>query len=69
MRAVDTDDAQALFISCTNLPTYDLIEPLEAALGKPVLTANQVSVWEGLRIAGDRTVRTGLGTLFRTEAA
>ena len=38
-------------------------------LGKPVLTANQVSVWEGLRIAGDRTLRTGLGTLFRTEAA
>jgi hypothetical protein len=33
---VDTPEAQGLYISCTNLPTYDVIEPLEQALGKPV---------------------------------
>jgi maleate cis-trans isomerase len=52
----------------TALHTVAWLDDLEERLGKPVLTANQVSVWEGLRVAGDRTVRTGLGTLFRTEA-
>jgi maleate isomerase len=46
-RIINADDplAQAIFVSCTNLPTYDLIEPLEQALGKPVLTANQLTMW------------------------
>lgn len=43
--AADHSDAQGIFVSCTNLPTYDLIEPLETALGKPVLTANQLTMW------------------------
>jgi len=45
----DHPDAEAIFVSCTNLPTYDVIEPLEAALGKPVLTANQLTMWACLR--------------------
>jgi maleate isomerase len=45
----DRPDAEAVFVSCTNLPTYDLIAPLEADLGKPVLTANQVTMWASLR--------------------
>jgi maleate isomerase len=52
VRAVDRKDAEAMFISCTNLPTYDIIEPLECALGKPVLTANQVTMWGALRAMG-----------------
>ncbi|MGY4100774.1 maleate cis-trans isomerase family protein [Nocardia sp. R16R-3T] len=46
-RILGADDprAQAIFVSCTNLPTYDVIEPLEQALGKPVLTANQLTMW------------------------
>ncbi|MGH3626971.1 MAG: maleate cis-trans isomerase family protein [Sciscionella sp.] len=45
----DHPDAEAIFVSCTNLPTYDLIEPLEQQLGKPVLTANQLTMWDCLR--------------------
>ncbi|HEU0128158.1 MAG TPA: Asp/Glu racemase [Pseudonocardiaceae bacterium] len=52
VRSVDRKDAEAMFISCTNLPTYDIIEPLERALGKPVLTANQVTMWGALRAMG-----------------
>jgi len=52
VRQVDTPDAQALYISCTNLPTYDVIAPLERALGKPVITANQVTMWSALRAMG-----------------
>lgn len=56
--SVDTPEADALFISCTNLPTYDVIEPLEQALGKPVITANQVTMWSALRAMGLQ----GIGT-------
>lgn len=38
-------EAEAVFVACTNLPTYDIIAPLERRLGKPVLTANQLTVW------------------------
>lgn len=41
----DHAEAQAIFVSCTNLPTFDLIDPLESMLGKPVLTANQLTMW------------------------
>lgn len=43
--AADSPDADAIFVSCTNLPTYDIIAPLEDDLGKPVLTANQLTIW------------------------
>lgn len=67
--ANDHPDAEAVLVPDTALHTVAWLDDLEERLGKPVLTANQVSVWEGLRIAGDRTPRTGLGKLFRTEAA
>lgn len=51
-RASDHPDAEAVFISCTNLVTYDVIASLETLLGKPVITANQVSMWSTLRAAG-----------------
>jgi maleate isomerase len=59
VRATDTDDAQAVFISCTNLPTYDVIAALEAELGKPVLTANQVTIWSALNVIGRKAVGPG----------
>jgi maleate isomerase len=59
VRAADDPAAEALFISCTNVPTYDLIEPLEQALGKPVLTANQVTMWAALRAMGRDAVGGG----------
>jgi maleate isomerase len=43
-RAVSHDGADALFLSCTNLPTFDVIPVLEAELGLPVLSANQVTM-------------------------
>ncbi|MGP9805272.1 maleate cis-trans isomerase family protein [Paracoccus sp. NSM] len=60
--ASDHPDAQALFLSCTALPALDLIDVLEARLGKPVLTANQALFWAMLDEA--RIPATGPGTLF-----
>lgn len=56
--------ADAVFISCTNLPTIDLIEPLEAELGRPVVTSNQASMWAALRSCGLDGVK-GYGLLLR----
>lgn len=52
VRSADRPEAEAVFVACTNLPTYDLIAGLEAELGKPVLTANQVTIWAALRAMG-----------------
>lgn len=48
--------ADALFISCTNLATYDVIPQLEAELRIPVLSANQVTMWSALRKLGAHAV-------------
>lgn len=52
LRGVDRADADAVLLCCTNLATYDLIAELEHSLGKPVITANQATVWATLRVAG-----------------
>jgi maleate cis-trans isomerase len=62
--AADHPDAQAVLLPDTALHTIGLLDALDARVGKPVLTANQVSVWQGLRIAGADAVRPGFGTLF-----
>lgn len=49
---VDDPEAEAIFFSCTNLRTFDIIQELEQALGKPVLSANQVTMWAALKAAG-----------------
>ncbi|MCB5910310.1 maleate cis-trans isomerase family protein [Streptomyces pinistramenti] len=55
-RAAVVGAADALFISCTNLPTYDVIPQLEAELRMPVLSANQVTMWAALRAIGAQAV-------------
>jgi maleate isomerase len=49
VRRADVTAAEAVVVSCTNLATYDLIGPLEAELGKPIVTANQALIWAALR--------------------
>ncbi|WP_046504023.1 maleate cis-trans isomerase family protein [Streptomyces odonnellii] len=62
--AGDHPDAQAVLVPDTALHTAAFVPELEEALGKPVLTANQVSVWEGLRLAQRKVWLPRLGTLF-----
>jgi maleate isomerase len=59
VREADSPGADAVFVSCTNLPTYELVAPLERELGKPVLTANQVTLWAALRMADAAAVGPG----------
>ncbi len=62
--ANDHPDAEAVLVPDTALHTVEWLTDLEELLGKPVLTANQVSVWEGLRLVGALESRPGLGALF-----
>lgn len=63
-RAADLADSQCLLIPDTALHTIEVLPQLEEALGLPVLTANQVTAWQGLLLAGQQTQAEGLGTLF-----
>lgn len=60
----DHPDAQALLMPDTALHTVEVLEELELRLGKPVLTANQVTIWQGMRLAGAPLTRPGFGALF-----
>ncbi|MCQ6553037.1 decarboxylase [Streptomyces sp. C10-9-1] len=65
VRAADRPEAEAVLVPDTALRTVALLPELEEAVGKPVLTANQVTVWEGLRLAERHGVRADeLGALF-----
>jgi arylmalonate decarboxylase len=62
---LDSSDAEAIFISCANLATLDVIEKIEAALGKPVVTSNTACFWACLRAIGINTSIDGYGRLLR----
>lgn len=57
----------ALFLSCANIQCIGVIEEIEARIGKPVITSNQVVIWETLRLIGWRGAKRPPGRLF--EAA
>ncbi len=63
--AVDSDEADALFLSCTALQAVQAIAEIEDRAGKPVVTSNQASAWMMARLAGLRGHRpSGFGRLF-----
>jgi arylmalonate decarboxylase len=67
--AADTPEAQAIFVSCTQLPTLTMIADIEARLGKPVVTSNQATMWRCLRHIGFKAPIAGFGTLLsRTQS-
>lgn len=63
MRSLSTD-AQAVVVPETALHTAGLGSVLDAAAGRPVLTATQVSLWDAYRLAGVSPVATAAGVLF-----
>ncbi|MCL7427485.1 decarboxylase [Streptomyces sp. YS415] len=66
-RRADHESAEAVLLPDTALHTAALIQVLEKELSKPVLTANQVTVWEALRLADRRVNAPALGSLFTRE--
>jgi maleate isomerase len=62
---VNRPEAQAIFISCSNFRTLEIIEALEDRFAKPVVTSNASSMWKMLRLMDDRRAIPGAGRLFR----
>jgi maleate isomerase len=46
----DTGDADAIFLSCTGMPSVNVIGEIEKLTGKPVVSSNQASAWAMARI-------------------
>ncbi len=62
-----TAACDAVFISCTNLRTLDIIAPAEAQLKKPIITSNQALAWHMLRRAGIGGPGAEFGRLMETS--
>lgn len=63
-REVDEPESEALFISCVGLHTIEIIERLENDLQKPVITSNQATMWNVLRLANINDKIQGYGQLL-----
>ncbi len=64
VRANNHADAEAILIPDTALHTTGFLSELDSAVGKPVLTANQVTMREALRLGGRVQKQRGFGQLF-----
>ncbi len=63
----DRAEAEALFISCTAIRSVDVVEQIEEALDKPVVTSIQAMFWQSLGYAGYSKPIAGYGRLFRLD--
>jgi len=61
----DTSNAEAVLVPDTAMHSLAWLDELETAVGLPVLTANQVTIFEGLRLARSPLPFPGLGALSR----
>ncbi|MCQ0987577.1 aspartate racemase/maleate isomerase family protein [Jiella marina] len=65
--AAITPDAEALFISCTAVRSVAVIDRIEAAIGRPVVTSNQAAAWACLEALGLPGGTRAAGRLMRGE--
>jgi maleate isomerase len=63
-RQADRDDADAVLISGTGLPTVGIVEGLERDLAKPVVTSQTATLWYALRAVGIKDRVPGYGRLL-----
>ncbi len=63
--SIDSPDADAIFVSCGGIRSLDVVEEIEEAAGKPVITSNQAMMWSCLRRAGIEDRLTGFGRIFQ----
>ncbi|NCX19531.1 MAG: Asp/Glu racemase, partial [Rhodobacteraceae bacterium] len=67
VRAASVDGADAVFVSCTNLRTVDVIGDLEDELGIAIVTSNQALAWDMLTSVGISTAQSAVpGRLSKT---
>ena len=66
-RHIDTEAAEAVFLTGTGLPTLPVLEALEQDLGKPVISSASAMMWHALRLAGVRQPIARYGRLLTLD--
>jgi maleate isomerase len=66
-RAVDTPEAEAVFLSGTGMPTISVLEMLEQDLRKPAISSNSAMMWLALRACGVNQPVPGYGRLLTLD--
>ena len=51
IEAAALEEVDAVFVSCTNLKSFSILDEAERITGKPVLSSNQVLIWSMLKKA------------------
>ncbi|MEZ5855328.1 MAG: hypothetical protein R3D67_11545 [Hyphomicrobiaceae bacterium] len=64
IRAACPPTADGIFIAGTGFRCVGILDALERDLARPVLSANQVSLWHCLRLSGVRATVAGYGSLL-----
>jgi maleate isomerase len=59
------DAAEALIMTCLNTRSHAVVAALEQAIGKPVITSTQATLWHVLRLAGIKDAVPGYGRLLQ----
>ncbi|WXG44057.1 MAG: aspartate/glutamate racemase family protein [Promethearchaeati archaeon SRVP18_Atabeyarchaeia-1] len=65
VRKVNDEKAQSIFVSCTNLPTISMINYLEQAMKKPVISSNTATLWSMFRTLDLDSSWINGGRIFR----
>lgn len=65
MASMKNDKADVYFASCANIRAIEVLEEIEEILDAPVVTSNQLVIWNALRLAGIDDPLPGLGRLAR----
>ncbi len=61
----DHPDAEAIVLSCTDMRSVEVIERLEAAVGKPVVSSNQAMLFAVLQALEVDPGNARCGALFK----
>ena len=61
---MDLKGADTFFLSCMGLSTLEIVEEMETAMGIPVVTSHQATLWSALRHCRVGAKLPHLGKLF-----
>lgn len=64
----NSDAAQAVVLSCTDMRSVEVIDRLEQSLKKPVITSNQAMMFQAMALANIPDAPRGFGRLFERNA-
>ena len=65
VKDTDSEDAEAIFVACTQLRALEVLDMLERDIGKPVYSAVQAAAWEAYATMGVDPRIADCGSLLR----